>query len=44
VADHDNAKALFLEAPDELEDLLRLGHAEGGGRLVEKHHLGGPHH
>ena len=34
VADEEDADALFLELPDEVANLCRLGRAEGGRRLV----------
>ena len=44
VADQDHAEAVVGEPADEVEDLLGLGDAEGGGRLVEDDDLGVPQH
>ena len=44
VGDDDHAQALLAQAPDQLEHLSRLRHAEGGGGLVEEHHARVPHH
>ena len=35
VRDEDDGRALVSQPPDEIEHLGGLGHAEGGGRLVE---------
>ena len=37
VRDEDDREALLAQAPDEVEHLPRLGHAERRGRLVEDH-------
>ena len=39
VADHDHAVAALAQALDQVEHLGGLGHAEGGGRLVEDDQL-----
>ena len=48
VRDDDDGVALRPQPEDEVEDLARLAHAEGGGRLVEDDDLrgegGGPGH
>ena len=44
VRDQHDAEAVLREPADQVEHLLGLGHAEGGGRLVEDHELGVPQH
>ena len=44
VRDQDDGEPLVREALDELEHLLGLRDAERGGRLVEDHEPGVPHH
>ena len=44
VRDEDDAEAVVGEPPDEVEDLLGLGDAERGGRLVEDDELAVPQH
>ena len=39
VADHDDAEAALAQAPDQLQHLLGLRHAERRRRLVEQHDL-----
>ena len=44
VGDQHDAAALVGEPPDQVEDLPRLRHTEGGRRLVEEDHLAVPEH